>query len=506
MGKKGSWFSAIKRVFAPTSRDKFGHGAGAEARRTTKDKKKWGIAKLKHGEANSFIPLYRAPSSIEKILGDAERDTHTGSRERDLPSRDHQRVPSFSSRERHGERELPSKAEEKQRSLVAPPKAHHPNHSPGLNPNLHHVLAAIRIQTAYRGYSARRSYRALKGLVRLQGVMRGQSVKRQTMNAMKCMQQLVRVQSQIHSRRVQMMETQAQQRQSLQKSDRDLDSNLGKWGLNGTTPRSEKDDDQDKEWDDSILAKEVIEARLQRKVEAVIKRERQLAYAYSHQLWKATPKTAHAALMEIRSGGYPWWWNWVERHVTTAAAPESTPARARDVPTPTKPHTPSRTPTHQRTPKPLPENLESGTPKSLRSSPAPRARPTPKGKAAAAAADFSPRTPLRDDESLTSCPPFSVPSYMAPTESAKAKARAHGNLQGERSASTPKKRMTFGLGQSIGSIRWSSRGSFFSGKDSGAKITAAATGHKPVHSIGNLSVDSTVSLPATVGAKPFRFK
>lgn len=49
----------------------------------------------------------------------------------------------------------------------------------------------------------------MKGLVRLQGVVRGHSVKRQTMNAMKYMQLLVRVQTQVQSRRIQMLENRA---------------------------------------------------------------------------------------------------------------------------------------------------------------------------------------------------------------------------------------------------------------------------------------------------------
>lgn len=40
-------------------------------------------------------------------------------------------------------------------------------------------------------------------------MVRGQNVKRQTVNAMKHMQLLVRVQSQIQSRRIQMLENQA---------------------------------------------------------------------------------------------------------------------------------------------------------------------------------------------------------------------------------------------------------------------------------------------------------
>ena len=69
----------------------------------------------------------------------------------------------------------------------------------------------------------------MKGLVRLQGVIRGQNVKRQTMNAMKYMQLLVRVQSQIQSRRIQMLENQAR-RQAQNKNDKEVDGTLGKWG------------------------------------------------------------------------------------------------------------------------------------------------------------------------------------------------------------------------------------------------------------------------------------
>lgn len=66
----------------------------------------------------------------------------------------------------------------------------------------------------------------MKGLVRLQGVVRGQNVKRQTVNAMKYMQLLVRVQSQIQSRRIQMLENQAR-RQAQYKNE--TESTLGKW-------------------------------------------------------------------------------------------------------------------------------------------------------------------------------------------------------------------------------------------------------------------------------------
>jgi hypothetical protein len=53
---------------------------------------------------------------------------------------------------------------------------------------------------------ARRNYRSLRGLIRLQGVMRGASVRRQTAQAMRCMQTLVRVQAQVRASRVEAME------------------------------------------------------------------------------------------------------------------------------------------------------------------------------------------------------------------------------------------------------------------------------------------------------------
>ncbi|KAK8659988.1 hypothetical protein V6N13_050925 [Hibiscus sabdariffa] len=121
---------------------------------------------------------------------------------------------------------------------------------------------------------ARRSFRALKGLVRLQGVVRGQNARRQTTNAMKHMQLLVRVQFQIQSPRIQMFENQALYRF---KNDKEAESTLGKWISQASEAGNEN-------WDDSVITKEEREARKQRKVEAAIKRKRAMAYAYSNQV------------------------------------------------------------------------------------------------------------------------------------------------------------------------------------------------------------------------------
>jgi hypothetical protein len=119
--------------------------------------------------------------------------------------------------------------------------------------------------------------------------------------------------------------------------------------------------------------------------------------------------------------------------------------------------------------------------------------------ARASAANSPFNLPLKDDDSLMSCPPFSVPNYMSPTVSAKAKERANSNPK-ERFPGTPtseKRRLSFPLTQGIGSFKWN-KGSFTS-KDSSSQ--RGLDRHQSLQSIGNLSVDSTVSMPAT--RKPF---
>ncbi|KAJ4911987.1 IQ-domain 11 [Raphanus sativus] len=59
------------------------------------------------------------------------------------------------------------------------------------------VLAATRIQTAFRGYLARKALRALKGIVKLQAYIRGGAVRRQAVTTLKRLQSVVNIQSQV---------------------------------------------------------------------------------------------------------------------------------------------------------------------------------------------------------------------------------------------------------------------------------------------------------------------
>lgn len=330
-------------------------------------------------------------------------------------------------------------------------------------------VAAIRIQTAFRGYLARRALRALRGLVRLKSLVDGPTVKRQTANTLKCMQHLSRMQSQIQSTRVRMLEeNRALQRQLLQKRAKELESlRMGE------------------EWDDSLQSKEQIEASLLHKYEAAMRRERALAYSYTHQqTWKKSMKPTTLLFMDPTNPH--WGWSWLERYM--AARPwesQTTVDKDLNIDRSSIKGTTVGTPVGEITKSFARHQLNSDNP----SSPATRKRPTqhspatpsravsstggkkmkpPSPRASVISQDEDSRSmfsvhsernrrhsiagsSVRDDESMASSP--SLPSYMVPTQSAKAKSRLPSPLsmdsngtppeKGAGSAASAKKRLSF---------------------------------------------------------------
>ncbi|KAI0510670.1 hypothetical protein KFK09_011279 [Dendrobium nobile] len=505
MGKKGGWISALKKAFTSKSKEKFDTGPGNYVK-----EKKQELGRKRHGEANSFIPLHREPSSIEKILSDVEKEqqyraNQVSYKKVQQPKSPITRLNTGANISQNVVSDKANSSEKK--ATVAPYKAKYiiPSkhaiirNNKSITPNHVHI-SATTIQAAYRGYMARKSYKALKGLLRLQNMMKGQSIKRQTMNTMRSMQLLVRIQTQIHAGRLRMIENQnIHQNQISWRSSKETFSSLSKWNATNQLDREAYN-----EWDDSMLTKEERDANLKRKVEAVMKRERALAYAHSHQLLTTTPKIAHATHTDARSGGAPVWWNWLDRqnpsvshHANTPAPPTPRPSSAATTAGAAH-HRPSSRSKQPKTP------FDGYTPKFSRS------LHTHNSSNRWQAIHLRPA--LRDDDSLTSCPPFTaqlapsvtsaaaIPNYMAPTVSAKAKVRATAMDSG--GGAKESKRFSFALSQSIGSLR------LFSAMKKAAPVvpTAKKAGgkHRSMLSVGQLSVDSTVSLPAGLGKRPFK--
>ncbi|KAK4420401.1 protein IQ-DOMAIN 1 [Sesamum alatum] len=158
--------------------------------------------------------------------------------------------------------------------------------------------AATRIQTAYRAYKARKTLRRLKGVVRFRGVIEeGHSVKNQAMSALNHIHFWSKIQAEIRARWLGMV-TESRTRQKKLENQLKLEAKLH---------------ELEAEWSGGPETMEEILGRIQQREEAAAKRERAMAYAFSHQ-WRANSNQYFGqAYYDLSKES--WGWSWRERWV-----------------------------------------------------------------------------------------------------------------------------------------------------------------------------------------------
>ncbi|KAG6506409.1 hypothetical protein ZIOFF_031732 [Zingiber officinale] len=187
------------------------------------------------------------------------------------------------------------------------------------------AAAAIRIQTSFRRFRARKTLRSLKRKERLQDLTHRNSVQKQISNTLRHVQLWSKIQAQIRTRRT-MMVVEGRIRQKKQENQLKLEAKLQDLEIKikelniGTGVESLILSSQQVEWNGGTETKEEIIARIQQREEAAVKRERAMAYAFSHQ-WRASSGINQGPFVyELAKGN--WEWSWVDKWI--AAQPWET--------------------------------------------------------------------------------------------------------------------------------------------------------------------------------------
>ncbi|KAH7544061.1 hypothetical protein ACOSP7_030866 [Xanthoceras sorbifolium] len=157
--------------------------------------------------------------------------------------------------------------------------------------------AATRIQKAYRVYKARKSLRRIKDTRRFNVLIQEHNVQKQTSAALSCIHSWSNIQAQIRIRRLCMV-TEGRIKQKKLENQLKLEAKLH---------------DVEVEWHNGSETMEEILYRIQQREEAAVKRERAMAYAFSHQ-WRAnSSQYLGQAYYSICKEN--WGWSWMERWI-----------------------------------------------------------------------------------------------------------------------------------------------------------------------------------------------
>ncbi|KAI5605161.1 hypothetical protein POPTR_001G375700v4 [Populus trichocarpa] len=166
--------------------------------------------------------------------------------------------------------------------------------APGLSAE---YIAAVRIQDAFRAYKARKAMHRLKGAVRFNVLIHGHDTQKQASSTLSHIHSWSNIQAQIRARRHHMV-TEGRIKQKKLENQLKLEARLQEIEV---------------EWCGGSDTMEEILSRIQQREEAAVKRERAMAYAFSHQ-WRANP-TQYLGQAYYSLGKENWGWSWKERWI-----------------------------------------------------------------------------------------------------------------------------------------------------------------------------------------------
>ncbi|CAJ1961846.1 unnamed protein product [Sphenostylis stenocarpa] len=159
------------------------------------------------------------------------------------------------------------------------------------------TIAATRIQTAFRAYKARKALRRMKRFTKLKILTEGFSVKKQASTAITYLHSWSKIQAEIRDRRICMVTEDRIRRKKLE-SQLKLEAKLH---------------DLEVEWSGGSETMEEILGKIHQREEAAVKRERAMAYAFSHQ-WRANSSQSQL-LGNYELSKANWGWSWKERWI-----------------------------------------------------------------------------------------------------------------------------------------------------------------------------------------------